>query len=245
MPSALHALPLSRQSSPQSVAVSDPPQGGGLSIAAPVGRSLTAAFVPWVPASAWPVPAPPEPVPADWPGALEPLTALWLDAIVALEQAAHTHPWTRGNFADALQSGYHGEVLVWRGHALGYYMAMQAVDEVHLLNIAVTPACQRKGVGRLLLAALDTWALSVGAQALWLEVRQSSTRARTLYSRHGYQQVGVRPRYYPARNGEREAAILMTRQLTAPVPSTPGRTAASTSAPTSVPAATSARLGSR
>lgn len=148
-----------------------------------------------------------------WPGEFQPITAPWLDAVLALEQSAHTHPWTRGHFASALQAGNHSCMAVWRGQVLGYFMAMMAADEAHLLNIAVAPQWQGRGLARALLARLDGWARGQGALSLWLEVRQSSLRARRLYERHGYVQVGVRPRYYPARDGGREAAILMTRRL--------------------------------
>lgn len=148
-----------------------------------------------------------------WPGEFQPITVPWLDAVLSLEQSAHTHPWTRGNFLSALEAGNHSCMVVWQGQVLGYFMAMLAVDEAHLLNIAVAPQWQGRGVARALLAQLDDWARHQGAASLWLEVRQSSQRARRIYERHGYVQVGVRPRYYPARGGGREAAILMSRRL--------------------------------
>ena len=144
---------------------------------------------------------------------LLPLTPEWLDRVVAVEAATYTHPWTVGNFRDALASGYHAQMLVQGDAVLGYFIAMQVLDEVHLLNIAVAPAYQGQGCARLLLDTLNNWARLQNAQWLWLEVRESNTRARAIYERHGYQQVGARKRYYPVHQGERETAIIMSMPL--------------------------------
>lgn len=145
---------------------------------------------------------------------LVPMTEARLDAMLVIENVAFTHPWTRGNFVDALRSGYHGEVLLSpSGEVLGYFLAMQVLDEVHLLNITVSPVHQGQGWARVLLAALRRWAVSVNAQWLWLEVRESNTRARAIYERQGYSQVGARKKYYPVHDGERETAIIMSMPL--------------------------------
>lgn len=142
----------------------------------------------------------------------EPMTESRLDAVVAIERRAYTHPWTRGNFADSLRSGYHAQMLVAGDTVLGYYVAMLGVDEVHLLNITVDPAWQGQGWGRIMLDALALWARAQGAQWLWLEVRTSNTRAQQVYDRYGYRRVGERRNYYPAEHG-REDAIVMSYRL--------------------------------
>lgn len=144
---------------------------------------------------------------------LEPLLAARLDQVLQIEQRAYPHPWTRGNFLDALKSGYHARVLMAGEVMLGYYVAMQGVDEVHLLNITVSPDYQRQGWARVLLDALALWARSLGAQWLWLEVRVSNTRAIAVYEAHGYRRVGLRKGYYPAGQGQREDAVVMSLRL--------------------------------
>src|SRR5262245_61541279 len=108
---------------------------------------------------------------------LEPLATDWVDAVVAVEQRAYTHPWTRGNFIDSLAVGYHCQMLVAGHSLLGYFVAMKGVDEVHLLNITVAPEHQRQGWAPLMLEALCGWSRAQGAQWLWLEVRASNQRA--------------------------------------------------------------------
>ncbi|MDB5911491.1 MAG: ribosomal-protein-alanine acetyltransferase-like protein [Ramlibacter sp.] len=142
----------------------------------------------------------------------EPMTEARLDQVVAIERRAYGHPWTRGNFADSLRSGYQAQLLCAGDFVLGYFVAMQGIDEVHLLNITVDPACQGQGWGRVMLDALSLWARGQGAQWLWLEVRNSNARAQEIYLRYGYRRVGDRKNYYPA-DGGREDAIVMSLRL--------------------------------
>lgn len=86
------------------------------------------------------------PRPADaMQASFAPLTTERLDALLAVEQAAYSHPWTRGNFIDALAAGYQAQLLVAGGQILGYFVAMPGVQEAHLLNITVAPAFQHHG----------------------------------------------------------------------------------------------------
>ncbi len=144
---------------------------------------------------------------------LEPLTLDRLDALLAVEQQAYSHPWSRGNFIDSLANGYQVQLLMGGEQLLGYFVAMQGVDEAHLLNLTVAPAFQRQGWARVLLDALALWARGLGAQWLWLEVRAGNGRARQVYEAHGFRRVGERKRYYPCVDGEREDAIVMSRPL--------------------------------
>jgi ribosomal-protein-alanine N-acetyltransferase len=154
------------------------------------------------------------PLPHDAPPArFEPLTLARLDALLEVEQRAHSHPWTRGNFTDAMASGYQIQLLMGDEQILGYFVGMLGVDEVHLLNLTVTPAFQRQGWSHVLLDALALWARSQGAQWLWLEVRASNQRARHVYEANGFRRVGERKRYYPSTTTEREDAVVMSRAL--------------------------------
>ncbi|MDO8720425.1 MAG: ribosomal protein S18-alanine N-acetyltransferase [Polaromonas sp.] len=147
------------------------------------------------------------------------MTAGDLDTVVAIESKIYPHPWTRGNFSDSLKAGYQALVLTGgsgpSAELLGYFVAMKGVDEVHLLNITVAPAHQRQGWARVMLDALALWSRGQGAQWLWLEVRVSNGRARTVYERYGFRHVGTRRQYYPAANATREDAVVMSMALQA------------------------------
>jgi len=143
----------------------------------------------------------------------EPLTARHLDAVLLVEQQAYAHPWLRANFVDSLKAGYQAQLLMADDTLLGYFVAMKAVDEVHLLNITVAPAHQRQGWARVLLDAIGLWARGEGAEWLWLEVRTGNQRAIEVYQAHGYHRVGLRKSYYPSARGGREDAVVMSRRL--------------------------------
>jgi ribosomal-protein-alanine N-acetyltransferase len=136
-----------------------------------------------------------------------------LDAVLAVEQRTYAHPWNRINFLDALQSGYQAQMMVAGDVLLGYFLAMEGVEEVHLLNITVAPEYQGQGWSRIMLDALTLWSRGRAAQWLWLEVRVGNTRAMRVYEAHGYQRVGYRKDYYPAGNGQREDAVVMGLRL--------------------------------
>ncbi len=143
----------------------------------------------------------------------EPLDAARLDAVLAIEYAVYPHPWTHGNFTDSINAGYRAQMLLGGDTLLGYFIAMKGVDEVHLLNITVAPEHQRDGWGRLMLDALGLWARGQGAQWMWLEVRASNARAMAVYAAHGFRRVGERKNYYPAADGQREDAVVMSLRL--------------------------------
>ena len=142
---------------------------------------------------------------------LLPLTTAQLDAVMAIETAAYDFPWTRGNFIDSLAAGYPAKVL-WdeRRRLLGYYVAMTGADEMHLLNITVAPAAQSRGHARHMLADLIALCRQQQVASLWLEVRLANARARAIYARLGFAEVGLRRAYYPAPGGLREDAAVLS-----------------------------------
>lgn len=145
-----------------------------------------------------------------------PLTVERLDAVLAVEQRAYSHPWSRRNFLDTLQAGHHAVCLLADEVLLGYFVAMPGFQEVHLLNLTVAPDHQRQGWARLMLRSLSAWARAQSAEWLWLEVRLSNTRAQQVYLRHGFNRVGLRKAYYPDSHGQREDAVVMSLRLPTP-----------------------------
>ena len=143
----------------------------------------------------------------------QPLLAEGIDAVLQVEQRAYAHPWNRTNFSDALQSGYQAQMLLADDVLLGYFVAMEGVEEVHLLNITVAPEFRSQGWSRVMLDALTLWARGRAAQWVWLEVRVGNSRAIHVYEVQGYARVGVRKDYYPAGHGKREDAVVMGLKL--------------------------------
>ena len=154
--------------------------------------------------------------------AFQSLNDAWLDRVLAIEQRAYSHPWSRANFVDSLATGYQMQVLcaeqnegqgTGQNKLLGYFVAMKGFEEVHLLNITVAPEFQGRGWGKAMLEALAVWSRGQGANDLWLEVRASNARAIHVYQTHGFETISVRKDYYPDRNSAREDAVVMKLKL--------------------------------
>jgi ribosomal-protein-alanine N-acetyltransferase len=144
--------------------------------------------------------------------ALRDMSAGDIDTVLRIEQEVHAHPWTRGNFSDALVSAYICKVAELDGEPLGYAVLMQGVDDAELLDIGIAREHQRRGLGRVVLEAMLALARELGKLRVVLEVRASNAAAIGLYRDAGFAGIGLRRGYYPAENG-REDAILMERKL--------------------------------
>lgn len=137
-----------------------------------------------------------------------------LKEVLAIEYAVYPFPWTNGNFLDSLNSGYETWVLRDSAHDLvGYFLMMPAVDEAHLLNITVHADLHGQGIGRTMLDYIVERTRDKGLASVLLEVRPSNQRALTIYTRYGFQKIGVRKNYYPAAHNTREDAIVMRLSL--------------------------------
>ena len=148
------------------------------------------------------------------PVALRALRESDLNAVMAIEVRGYPYPWTRGIFLDCLRAGYPGLAMERDGLLIGYGVLSIAADEAHVLNICIAPERQGRGLGRHLLRALVKIARDHRAQRVFLEVRPSNPGAISLYHSEGFNEIGRRPRYYPARDG-REDALVMAIELVA------------------------------
>lgn len=137
-----------------------------------------------------------------------------LERVMQIELRAYPWPWTLGNFRDCLRADYPMWVLDDEREGIVAYAVLSAqAGEAHLLNICVDPTLQSRGLGRRLLRAMGKIARQHAAERLFLEVRPSNPRALALYHDEGFNEIGRRPRYYPAANGGREDAIVMAMEL--------------------------------
>ncbi len=136
-----------------------------------------------------------------------------LAEVVKIEQAANRFPWSLKNFEDCLLAGHHAWLLInEQNEIVGYTVVQVIVDELHLLNICISPQFQGKGYGRHLLNKVIELADDQSASVILLEVRRSNHRAQQLYLQSGFNEISVRKGYYPAEKG-REDAILMAMDL--------------------------------
>lgn len=141
-----------------------------------------------------------------------------LDDVMAIENAAYTHPWSKGSFMDSLAQ--HHDAWVVRSVdevVLGYFVQMPVFDEAHLLTIAVREDAQGQGIGQFLLQHAICRAKSINMIAISLEVRVSNFRALTLYGKVGFVATGRRKNYYKvaelATGIQREDALILRYEI--------------------------------
>lgn len=141
-----------------------------------------------------------------------------LDAIMAIEQVAHAHPWARSIMLRYLEKPGVCRVLENNGEILAYAVVTVIAAEAELLTIAVAPAAQGRGLGQVMTDDVITSARQREAQQIFLEVRESNQNAIAVYEKAGFCQAGRRPGYYPLinRSGKtigREDALLYVLPL--------------------------------
>jgi ribosomal-protein-alanine N-acetyltransferase len=133
-----------------------------------------------------------------------------LAAVAALEASLSPLPWLHQHFSDSLKVGFPAWVVEEEnsGRIVAYLVLMLAVDEIHILNVGVAKDRQGLGIGGHLMSFAIAWARKNGGVRMILEVRPSNTRARALYARCGFAQIGLRKDYYDAEGGKEDALCL-------------------------------------
>lgn len=140
---------------------------------------------------------------------IRPMTANDLVAVVDLERAAQSTPWTTEHFAAELANPAARTDLCWRnGRLAGFLCWWLVAGEAQIQNVATAPAFRRQGVAARLLTHVLAECRRRGFESAWLEVRVSNAPAIALYERFGFVAVGRRRNYYA--DGE-EALVMCYR----------------------------------
>ena len=115
-------------------------------------------------------------------------------AILALESASFSNPWTPETFDTMLETPV-SRLYVARDHAciVAFCACRIFDDELHINTIAVDETRRRQGIARTLLHDVLE---RTGARRATLEVRRSNVAALRLYEALGFTVTAVRPRYY-------------------------------------------------
>ena len=122
-----------------------------------------------------------------------------IDAILAIEQASFTNPWTRDMYVAELKNEGVSFFYLARDKGrqiVGFCSFWRVLDELHINNLAVVPELRRQGVATALLRRVMDEAARFGIRRTMLEVRQSNAAARQLYERFGFVVAGTRSNYY-------------------------------------------------
>ncbi len=123
-----------------------------------------------------------------------------LDAMLRIEQASFTEPWTAKMIHAELVGNPFATFLVARAEPGGGVKAhlcyWLVFEELRLLNLAVDPSVRRQGIATELVQRALADGRRSGTRRAVLEVRASNHAALALYRTFGFEQTAVRTRYY-------------------------------------------------
>jgi [ribosomal protein S18]-alanine N-acetyltransferase len=134
-----------------------------------------------------------------------------VEAILSIQAACpEIAQWTAWDYDRVVR----GEMAGWVGEeessVVGFLVARRVVNEIEVLNFAVSLEARGRGIGAMLLRETLTWGTEFGAVQAILEVRASNSAALRFYERHKFRIVGRRARYY---NEPTEDALLLSAKL--------------------------------
>ena len=140
---------------------------------------------------------------------MRPMRLSDLPAVMETDRRSFPTPWSEEIWRQELTGSFGLYLVLEEGDNLSGHIGLKLISgEAHVVTLAVRPERRRRGFARALIEAALGDPVSAGARYLHLEVRPSNVAARVLYRSLGFDETGVRPRYY----GD-EDALLMTLDL--------------------------------
>ena len=134
-----------------------------------------------------------------------------ISAILEIENKTNQMPWTEAQFISSMEVGHYSVVLQEENNILGFAIYSPIIPESHLLNIAIHPNHQGRGLGDKLLQKIIFQNKTMGVKVISLEVRVSNLPAITLYEKRGFFKDAIRPNYYSGTH--KEDALLMSLKI--------------------------------
>lgn len=150
---------------------------------------------------------------------IRPVEAAHIADLISIGEETHLSPWTAQNYLDELKN--ESSVMLRLvaddnsiiGFVVGRLVAGGEISprpDAEIYNIAVIEAEQRKGCGQTLFDGFAAICNTRNVANIWLEVRESNSKAIRFYERNGFCRVQTRNHFY---ENPREHAILMRRIL--------------------------------
>ena len=132
-------------------------------------------------------------------------------AVAALEAANFSRPWSYEEFLKTLSDENYIVIIAKdEDELLGYCVLLCTGEEADITNVCTAPEARGKGVATGMMTALMEEGRSRGVVEFFLEVRESNTPARGLYTKLGFEEIGLRKNYYEE---PREHAVLMKKGI--------------------------------
>lgn len=131
------------------------------------------------------------------------MTLADVPAVHDIEVATFPTPWTLDSFYYEMNENSYAHYLVAEedGELVGFCGLWNVIDAAQITNVAVVERMRGHGIGEKLMREAMHIAKEGGMDVMSLEVRVTNTVAQNLYRKLGFQDGGLRKRYY-ADNGE-------------------------------------------
>lgn len=131
-----------------------------------------------------------------------------IDEILEIEHASFTLPWTKQAFQNEFSANQYAVYvgIEEEGKIIGYCGVWIIIDEAHITNIAILPQYRGRKLGEALMRKVMQLAVERDVKTMTLEVRVTNQIAQSLYRKLGFQDGGIRKRYY---TDNQEDALVM------------------------------------
>ncbi|HDM32211.1 MAG TPA: ribosomal-protein-alanine N-acetyltransferase [Deltaproteobacteria bacterium] len=131
--------------------------------------------------------------------------------MMEIERLSFPEPWDIDTFlatyTDARCKGLSARV---EDTVVGYCLATDMRDILHVLNLAVHPDFRRRGIAKKLVGEMVSYARSTAKKAVLLEVRVNNLAARSLYTSMGFRHVCTWKGYYTDTGEDASVMIMKT-----------------------------------
>jgi len=131
-----------------------------------------------------------------------------LECIYKLELDSYPFPWTKEILRDCILYKYDSYSVFIDDTLVGYIISKISFPETHILNLTVDINFRNNGIGQALIELTINDARIRNSQDIILEVRSRNLIAQSLYSKLGFEKIGVRKGYYDSENGREDAFVL-------------------------------------
>ncbi len=140
-----------------------------------------------------------------------------IEPLVRLLESGKDDSWTRDALLSELTLPWATVYGIYQDHGLNEEFAAYldywlTADMIDVINITTHPAYRQQGYARMLMERLIQDARSCGVTWITLEVRISNAPAISLYKSLGFQETGIRHKYY----ADGEDGMLMDLHIVPP-----------------------------
>ena len=126
-----------------------------------------------------------------------------------LLSGGYTRPWSEVEYKKLLDTNKSRFFHTENGFLIG-----RVIDhEAEILNVIIHPDYRRLGIASKLIGTFEKEAKDAGSSRCFLEVAESNSSAKKLYSALGYLKVGQRHNYYKFVDGRKDDAVILSKEI--------------------------------